>query len=49
MEGKTIAPLFVALFLSLLFLNSWTQIDQTLNLSYFPSFTKEGEPFVVRA
>ena len=48
-EGKTIAPLFVALFLSLLFLNSWTQIDQTLNLPYFPSFTKEGEPFVVRA
>ena len=49
MGGRTIAPLFVALFLSLLFLNSWIQVDQTLNLTYFPSVTREGEPFVVRA
>lgn len=49
MGGKTIAPLFVALFLSILFLNSWIQIDQTLTLTHFPSVTRENEPFVVRA
>jgi hypothetical protein len=49
MGGKTGAPLFVALFLSILFLNSWIQIDQTLTLTYFPSVSRENEPFVVRA
>lgn len=48
MSGRSIAQGFFILFLSLLFLNSYSQLDKPLTLSYFPSVTRENEPFVVR-
>ncbi len=37
------------MFLSLLLFNSLTQINSPLNLTYYPSVTRENEPFMINA